>query len=394
MNPRDPFKIIASRNLDHDHRHIMGLLYLPIIGQDAFSLYHVLYTLVDRASLHSKSYPHSFLSDIVGCNIKTLELARQKLEAVGLLESYYKDDDYLYELYLPLSAEMFIKDSMFAPYLLKQIGNDRFEDLIQSFKIKRIYHKEYDTISVGFSDVFNPAYEKISTRSQYLEAKQHPVKVNTNINIDLVIDSLPDHLVHPTTKTKKMKEKLEQFAYTYSLKEEDVKLLLLKSLNKDQSICFETLSKEAQKHYQTKPKHQHTKKSSGYNLTYFKSVHPTTIVEDLTGMHAPSADLKIIERLMTQTDLKNEVINVLIAYVLKELDNQFPVYNYFEKIVAEWKRKNIETAEDAIEHIKQRKQKRAESKKQKPRYKNNKSLPEDVKVDWFDDYLKEYEKGS
>ncbi len=394
MNPRDPFKIIASRNLDHDHRHIMGLLYLPIIGQDAFSLYHVLYTLVDRASLHSKSYPHSFLSDIVGCNIKALKLARQKLEAVGLLESYHKDDDYLYELYLPLSAEMFIKDSMFAPYLLKQIGSDRFEDLIQSFKIKRIYHKEYDTISVNFSDIFNPAYEKITTRSQYLEAKHHPVKVDTTINIDLVIDSLPDHLIHPTTKTNKMKEKLEQFAYTYSLNEENLKALLLKSLNKDQSICFETLSKEAQKHYQTQPKNQHTKKASGYNLTYFKSVHPTTIVEDLTGMHAPSADLKIIERLMTQTDLKNEVINVLIAYVLKELDNQFPVYNYFEKIVAEWKRKNIETAEDAIAHIKQRKQKRAETKKQKTRYKNNKSLPEDVKVDWFDDYLKEYEKGS
>jgi replication initiation and membrane attachment protein DnaB len=79
----------------------------------------------------------------------------------------------------------------------------------------------------------------------------------------------------------------------------------------------------------------------------------------------------------------------MIAYVLKELDQQFPVYNYFEKIVAEWKRLRIKTAEEAINHIEKRLRKKREPKKQSYRGYNKKSHPIDTSVGWFKDYLKE-----
>ncbi|MFW5914018.1 MAG: hypothetical protein ACOCSM_03045, partial [Bacillota bacterium] len=83
-----------------------------------------------------------------------------------------------------------------------------------------------------------------------------------------------------------------------------------------------------------------------------------------------------------------EVLNVMIAYVLKELDQQFPVYNYFEKIVAEWKRLDITDAKDAIEHV-QKRIKKKQAPKKNYRKARTREQPFDTSVDWFKDYLKE-----
>ncbi len=392
MKPNTVFKVVTTKHIDHDHRHVMTLLYLPIIGSKAYALYMTLYALTDRSQLRSPSYPHAFLFDMLHVQKQAFEVVRKKLEACGLLETYSGDEDYVYELYLPLSAEMFIKDSPFAPYLLKNIGQNRFDELLDLFKVRRLQLGNYDNITVSFDDVFTPAYEPIKpTTSQYLEGKRKVVSMHHDFDVDTLIASLPDHLVHQTTKTKRVKERLYHLAYIYALDEASMRELLQASLNADTSINFSEFIKKAQKHYQQKPKHKFTKKTSGYDIDYFKSTHPKSIVEDLTGMHVPQADLKIIDRLLTENDVQVEVINVLVAYVLKELDNQFPVYNYFEKVLAEWKRSGIQSAEDAVEHIKKRKQK-IQSRKQQTSRPRGKTLPKDVEVDWFDAYLKEQEK--
>ena len=392
MTPNTVFKVVATKHIDHDHRLVMTLLYLPIIGSKAYTLYMTLCALLDRSQLRSPSYPHAFLFDILQLQKSELESARKKLEACGLLESYQGDEDYVYELYLPLSAEMFIKDSPFAPYVLKNIGQNRFDELLDLFKIRRIQLGSYDNITVSFDDVFTPAYEAIKpTTSQYIEGRRKVISMHHDFDVDVLIESLPDHLIHQTTKTKRIKERLYHLAYIYALDESSMRELLQSSLNADTSINFSELIKQAQKRYQAKPKNKFTKKTSGYDIDYFKSTHPKTIVEDLTGMHVPQADLKIIDRILTEADMQLEVINVLVAYVLKELDNQFPVFNYFEKVIAEWKRAGVSSAEAAVEHIKKRKQKIQDRKKSISK-KRTKTLPKDVEVDWFDDYLKEQNK--
>jgi replication initiation and membrane attachment protein len=391
MDPYATFKLIASRNLDHDHRAIVSLLYLPLIGPEALSLYFSLYALIDRSHLRTKSYPHEFLYDLLNLSKTRLNQAREKLEAVGLLESYTNNEDYIYELYAPLSAEMFIKDSPFAPYLLKQIGDERFEELIELFKIKRFQLGSYENISKAFSDLFKPVYDKeINTKSMYLNTKINRLTIEHDFNVELLIDSLPESFVHSSTKTKRGKEHLSQIAYVYNIDESTMKDLLVKSLNDDTSIDFEALSKACVNYYAQQPKDNPPKKTTGYDVDYFKNVHPVTIVEDLTGMSIPSSDLKIIEKILNRNVLKIEVVNVLIAFVLKELNYQFPVFNYFEKIMAQWKRHNIETAEEAIAFIKKQKEVRSAAKK--PTVKNRKELPEDIKVDWLDDYIKSVER--
>ncbi|MFP4287063.1 MAG: DnaD domain protein [Candidatus Izemoplasmataceae bacterium] len=388
---RSEFKINAHKHIDHDQRNVMSLLYLPIIGTEAFSLYFSLYALIDRTSLKTKSYPHVFLFDLLSLSQIRFIQAKEKLEAVGLLESYRKDDEYLYELFPPLSAESFIKDSMFAPYLMRQVGKNRFEELIDFFKITRTQKSGYEVVSKSFTDIFEPAYENIKTRSNYIHNEPKKVHSTSLFNIDLVLEALPDVYVHESTKTSHMKARLKDMAYVYSLDESTLKDLILKSLNDDASVNLEHLSKEAEKHYQAQPKNPIKKKHITYDIEYFKNIHPVEMVEDMTGMHVPASDLKIIDQIISQGFFKLEVVSVLIAYVLKELKFQFPVYKYFEKIIAQWKRNKIETAEDAINYIIQMKTK-SKTQQKTTHYSRKKELPEDIKVDWLDDYIKSIEK--
>ena len=395
MNPHVPCKVIAMRNLDHDHRHILSVLYMPLIGIEAFALYMALYGVVDRAKLRSVAYPHAFFYDLLALSHNRFETARIRLEACGLLETHQNDEERLYELLLPLTAERFVKDAPFAPYLHRQLGTSRYDDVLSLFKLTRPSVKKYRTITAAFSDVFGPAYppEKttkqrfVDTHSQAAPRIEHP------FDVDVLLDSLPETLIHPSTRTQAVLERLKTISYVYQIDEMTLKELIVQSLQSDYRIDFEQLTQKALKKVQGREARTIIKKTSPYDLDYFRNTDPITLLEDLTGMAVPNADLKIVEELITRSTVKLEVLNVLIAYVLRELDQRFPAYNYFEKVLAEWRRNGVEDAESAIGHI----QKKLHQKKtpkptsQKSR-RQAKQLPEDIEVEWFDAYLKQLEE--
>ena len=382
-----PLKLEAKAPLSHIHHQTLSLLYLPVIGREAFSTYMVLFSLIERSTLKSPEYPHTFIYDMLGMRPDTFLNARKTLEAIGLIETYEKEETFLIECYLPLSADAFIKDSHFAPYLEKAVGKERFQDLIAHFKITRTKHKDYDRVSVRFDEVYPPLKKKTVTRSQYVEPMTKTIESEADIDIELVLDGIPSSLLAAKGRTHAAKSRLKTLAYIYAFDEASLQETVRKNLKTDGTINFETLSKDAQDHYQ-KERGPVTKKTDSASLSYFKNTHPRTLLEESTGHKVPSADLKVIDRLIEESDMPLEVLNVMIAYVLKELDQQFPVYNYFEKIVAEWKRLGIKNAKDAIDHVQKRIKKKSAPKKRNYRSKTREQ-PFDTSVGWFKDYLKE-----
>jgi replication initiation and membrane attachment protein len=91
----------------------------------------------------------------------------------------------------------------------------------------------------------------------------------------------------------------------------------------------------------------------------------------------------VVEKIIDQFELEVEVVNFLLVYVTGNL-NEFPSYNYFDKIASEWRRKKVNSVEKAIDVIKEREQ-RLNNKKQSKSEKN--LLPNDIESDWLDDYL-------
>ncbi|MFW5892925.1 MAG: DnaD domain protein [Bacillota bacterium] len=387
VDPHTPLRLEAKAPLSHTHIETMSLLYLPVIGQEAFSTYMVLYSLIERSTLKSPEYPHAFIYDMLNMRPDAFLSARKTLEAIGLIETYRKEEAFLIECYLPLSADAFIKDSHFAAYLEKALGKDRYQDLIAHFKVTRTKLADYKPVSVRFDEVFPPLRTKTVTRSQYIEPKTKPIESEADVDIELVLDGIPTSLLQAKGRTNAVKERLRTLAYIYAYDEASLQEAIRKNLKSDGVINFESLSRSAQAHYQ-KERGAITKKTDSPSLSYFKNTHPRTLLEESTGHKVPTADLKVIDRLIEESDLPLEVLNVMIAYVLKELDQQFPVYNYFEKIVAEWKRLDIKDAKGAIEHV-QKRIKKKQAPRKNYRKARTREQPFDTSVDWFKDYLKE-----
>ncbi len=386
-------RVSANSELTHVHTHVLSLLYLPIIGKEAFSLFLYLHSLLDRSHLKSPTYPLTFLYDGVGLSPQQFLNARKALEAAGLMETFKGKTNFHFTLYQPLSAAAFIKDSPYSGYLKSKISEERFNDLISHFKIKKTKKTNFKNITVHFDEYFSPLRESHSDKAHYQSGTTKKATFTKPIDMDMILDEIPQSLQSPKLKTKRVKEKLVEIAYLYSLRENDL-IKLLKGTLSEGDIDFESFNRIAAEYYHNEPRDIH-KKNDPYSEEYFKSVHPRELLEQTTGTRAANVELRTLERLIDDSGLPYEVLNVLLAYVLKELSGDFPSYNYFDKVAAEWKRNNVSTAGEAIEHIKQKKQ-RQKTKQQTPTqrsfYKKSEEKPEDTNVDWFEDYLKNQEE--
>lgn len=78
----------ALSQTDHE---VMSFLYLPVIKSDASSLYYALYHYASLNPLLG-GFVHEDLLDILGMNETDFMLARTKLEGIGLIEVYRKEE--------------------------------------------------------------------------------------------------------------------------------------------------------------------------------------------------------------------------------------------------------------------------------------------------------------
>ena len=101
------------------------------------------------------------------------------------------------------------------------------------------------------------------------------------------------------------------------------------------------------------------------------------------GAKPTDRDLKIIENLRVDLELSPAVINVLIYYVLTVNNNKLNK-NLIETIASQWKRLNIETAEDAMTQV--LKESKKKTNKPKTYTKKVNDVPE-----WFDKKKKKEE---
>ena len=104
--PADRFIIINKTIFNDNDRKILMRLYQPIIGADSVSLYFNLWSELDKNELMSTDHTHHYLINLLGFSIDGFVLAKAKLEAVGLIRTYLKEESintYIYELYSPLN---------------------------------------------------------------------------------------------------------------------------------------------------------------------------------------------------------------------------------------------------------------------------------------------------
>ena len=365
--PADTYIVVNKSIISEDDKKNVVTLYEPIIGPIAVALYFTLLRDIHLMEFMSNDYTHHHLMKIMKSTIEIIKIARESLEGVGLLKTYFKEGEtnsYVYELYSPLSPKEFFASPIFNITLFNNLGKTEYELIKAEYELPKVDLKEYTDVSKELNNIYRSSsnIEPIESR----ERNSLNIKLESNIDFDLIMSSMPKGLLKEKSLTKKTKELIEQLAFIYDIDTLKMIELLRTVINDKGTFDKESLRLNARKYYQynnsgqlptlvyrTQPQHLISPEGDnsplGKLLYVFEHTSPYDFLKMKNNGAKPTArDLKLIESLIIDLDLKPAVVNVLIDYALRKNDNKLK-QAYVETIAGQWKRSNIETAKEAME---------------------------------------------
>ena len=399
--PADKYVVVNKTILTEQDRKYLVSLYEPIIGSLAVSLYLTLWRDLDRYNLVSVDYTHHHLMTILKSNLDNIKLARKTLEAIGLVKTYYEagePNNYVYELYSPMTPKEFFANPIFNIVLYNNIGSTEYEMLKQEFSPLHFSLKGYVDITTPFDKVFKSSSEVVEPFDA-VGREEGTIVMQDQVDFDLLVSSLPKGLVTEKTFTKRMKSLINNLALVYNLDTLKMCEIIRLSLNEKGCIDKEFLRIQTRKYYQynhhgklptlvyrTQP--EYLKSPSGDTskkgriIEVFENTSPYDFLKSKYQNGNPTQrDLKLLEYLLVDVELKPAVVNVLIDYVLKKNNNKLNTA-FVETIAGQWKRLNIQTAKDAME-VAEKEHKKYTNRLRKE---TNKQISNETPV-WFDETI-------
>ena len=367
--PADTYIVINKTILSSEDRKKITMLYQPIIGHTAVSLYFTLIDDLEKREFMSGELTHHHLVSTMKIKLPDIIIAREKLEAIGLLKTFFKEDNvnnYVYALYSPLPVNEFFNHPILSVVLYNNLGKKEYDKLINYFKVPKINLKDYKDITARFSSIFSITSNNVSIDSDdVVEKNVGSIEMDEKIDFDLLISSIPKTLVNEKCFNEDTRNLINSLAFTYNIDDLNMQGLVRNSLNEKGLIDKDELVKSARSFYQYdnagklptlvySKQPEYLKNPTGdtskrARMIYtFENVTPYDYLKSKYKHGEPTmGELQIIEELMTKQKLKPGVVNVLISYVLKINNNKF-TKKYVESIASQWCRLNIETVEDAM----------------------------------------------
>ena len=410
--PLDNFVVINKTILNSQDRLTLTLLYQPIVGSIAVSLYLTLWSFLDRNKFNSLGNTHNDLAISMQLKLDDIKEAKDKLEAIGLIKTYLKKGEvnsYIYELYGPLSAYEFFNNPILDTALYNNLNKKEYKRIVDSFSLPKVDLKGYQDISCSFKDVYNFVSTEKTGNNNIKRAKHLDLSFEPNINFNEVLSLIPEELLNIRSISKDTKELIYELAFIYDLENDAISEIIKNSLvdrkidiNLLKENCrsfykFEHKGKIPKIVYQNQPQYlrqsqvNSTKRSKLINQ--FETTSPYEFLSLKQDSKPTEKDMEIIEYLMIEQKLNPGVVNVLLDYVLK-INNNKLVRKFVEQIAVQWKRSKIETVSDAIDFA------RSEYDKKNNKTKTNKKIEaipswfnQDIESDMLsDEELEAFEK--
>ena len=345
MKPNDRFSFLKNNRVSQDPTSLVQC-YLPIIGQDALSLY--LYTL---AFWDNGQKEHLFAAILNHLNfgMDRLLKAFKILSAFNLVTLYQKGDGYELAIHPTLSSSDFLRHTVYRTLLEKKIGEPAVSDLRQE-------SAEGEALTVPLSQAF-PEIEDMANTDETLE------KANFTNDFDLehfrqlmARDGLrfQDEQTDVLELFKIADEKKWTWFETYQLAKAtavsqviSVKRMREKSAQKSVSSDFSpqeaTIIREAKS------------KTALQFLAGIKQTRNAGIIQAERDLLKQMADLGLLD----------EVINIVILLTFNKVDSANLNEKYAMKVANDYSYNKIRSAEEAVLRIREKSQKGQEQKSAK-----------------------------
>ncbi len=356
------FNIYSSFTLSNDDVAVLSLLYAPLMGSDALMLYLGLTSLLERNNLKSEELTHKEFFEIFSFTSLTFTKARIKLEGIGLLMVYEKEEKYVYVLCPPLTAKNFLKDATLGLYLYSKVDDATFNSITEHFKIEKIDKAQYTNITKTFDEVYTSSIDNEVTfdKFKYILGKKpnKNIKIkNYNFNFESFQKQINLEFLE-TGITKTFKDQICNIAFVYHFDEYEMAGLYQDSINKKGLFDYRRLKEKANvlfiyKRNMKAPKLIPAEEEIVQNedlINYLENCPPIEFLEDILPNY-PEKYLELISEIYANIELPRGVVNCMVMKVMKDKGGDLPNVNYFRKLSETWIKDKVFTTSDAITYV-------------------------------------------
>jgi len=368
MKPSVKFQIQTGFSLNEEALRSLTLLYQPIIGAKALSLFLTL------QSLAPKEEAHHLLIQMLNVNMSELIELRHRLEACGLLDVYEKDGFLSYVIKTPLTPQQFLSDGIMNAFLYVKVGERDFVTIKESL-ICAIPNIQGDRMTKKIDDVFDVrVLGKVDFDQEHLPnerlAASIGIEMGSFFDEEILILTLKHKGICSSVLTPSLLRTLNKLAYLYKFDVHEMAHLIHDSIDPCGEVDVATLRGRARKQFQLINARSHVevvvkeRKSNvditkvedgpeGDGLRDFLAQSPMDFLRFKSEGKPPvPADMKLVEWLTVDQQMPAGVINVLVEYVLDYTDGNLPK-QLVEKLAGQWQRKGIKTVEAATAQVEQ-----------------------------------------
>lgn len=361
---------------------VLSLLYLPIVKHEAYSLYHALFSY----SLLGKDFSaltHESLSQMLGMDFVSLLESRKRLEAIGLLDTYRKEEKdvkggikvlYLYRLLPPATPKKFFDDVLLRTALSSLVSSKEYFRLKSYFKIGHDQVSEdFSKCNATFSSVYTLSVDKdsLSLVDNGIVNIEKSYKKQSTFSMKKVFENLKTDNFK-TTEVEKEKQEIENIAILYGIDEQKVTDLIEKNMTIDSSFSLSSFIQDVKMTNQYTPV-SHEENSTnlqidgkmGKLIEGFQRLTPVEYLSYRFNAKPSSFMLEAIERIKQNTGLSNPVLNVVLDYSLRKTNGEFNA-TFIEKVAYTLSASGATSAYEAMMYLNSRDFEKSKRKKKSP----------------------------
>lgn len=410
--------VISQRSMISamDIRYLVHL-YQPFVGAEAVNLYMTLYYELTPGMYQSEPIQVVDLLSSLNIGIPKLFELKQRLEGIGLLKSYLREQEgerfHRFEIIAPVPAHLFFNDPLLVTLLYNHVGSKRFNLLEKRYIVPRFENEEEQTVE--FAKVYQTPYnitqyKKSEDEKTFLTHEKAKVQLpRSNFDWALFTQLLKSQFISKEWITKEIKRFIETMVSYYPLSESDVVTYLIYATDFtkesiDEKVLRQTFlnsceslkKREEYTQILTKEEPSLAVSSIPENETDEQIIEIVRAAENLSPLEFISSikeqkngfvsmnEQRMIVDLVNASQLSSAVVNMMIHYLLVIQDQANLNKNLVTTIGNDWAQKGIKTAMDAVNALKSREQERIsrierknEARKvNKSSVKRNEKLPE------------------
>ena len=343
MKPNDRFSFLKNNRVSQDTSSLVQC-YLPIIGQEALSLYLYAITFWDGGQ---KEHLFSHILNHLNFGMPTLLQSFKVLSALDLLTLYQRGETYELQLHSPLSSQEFLSHSVYSRLLEKKIGDTAVSAMKQA-------PSEGEALSVSLSQVFPTLTEEVT-----------PSESKSKLKNDFDLEHFQQLMARDGLRFEdEQADVLELFAIadekkwtwfeTYQLAKATTVARVISVKRMREKIAQKQVSSDFSPKEMTIIREAKNKTPLQF-LAEIKQTRKGNITQSERELLHQMASLGLLD----------EVINIVLLLTFNKVDSANVNEKYAMKVANDYAYRKIRTAEEAVLRIRERQQKSHEDQKSK-----------------------------